>query len=185
MPTFTAIRVELYYYDVEADTEAEAQARLDDGDVDWTDAELSYAREGLASPVQRTIGAESAIDAIFDNDPSRGPSCGHSKCSQNYIDTGNRHCVSAIDDEPWEKAWLPAMQQAAIEEGWAIFTVDGDPQIQRVDTPEDANDPDGPPLEPAFANDDCAIAYVLGSANAGSYLHKLAMSIHRITYPEA
>lgn len=187
MPTYRAYRIELYYADIEADDVIDAQARLDDGDVDWTDSEVAYASEGLAGDTLTHATLQDAIDAIF-GEPIHvpGPECGHSVCSQNFIDTGDNSCVAPAEDD-WQALWTPEHQQRACAEGWAIFTVDGDPEIQRIDMieDEDEDDPDGEPLDPVFGSDACAVAWVLTHAKEGSPLHALALSIHRRTYPEA
>lgn len=128
-----------------------------------------------------------AIDAFLmteddSDDHTPGPECGHSVCSQNFFDTGDRSCVAPAEDD-WQALWTPEHQQRACAEGWAIFTVDGDPEIQRIDMIED--DADATPVEPVFGSDACAVAWVLTHAKEGSPLHALALSIHRRTYPEA
>lgn len=116
-----------------------------------------------------------AFDGPDDTLSDEGPACGHSVCSQNYIDTGERERVAPLE-ERWEDAWLPWCQRAAEAEGWAIFTVDGAPEIQRIDDPEDG--------EPLFASDASAIDHVILMAATRSRLHQLAISIHRLTHPE-
>lgn len=201
MTTFRAYRIELYYYDLEAESVAEAQDRLDNGDVDWTESEIAYGHEGLASEAMTHDMLQVAIDRIFDNrlyvdDPVErrsiavgmcsavAPPCGHSVCSQNFIDTGERECVDPAG-ENWQALWTPEYQARSVAEGWAIFNVDDDPEIQRLDMIEDEDDADATPLEPVFGSDACAVAWVLTHAKEGSPMHALALSIHRRTYPDA
>lgn len=97
MPAFRVYRVELYSRDVQADTEADVRARLDNDDIEWDDEGLVYAMEGLTPEGKEHDDFERGIDQLFDppgGPRAQGPTCGHSVCSQNFIDTGERKCVA-------------------------------------------------------------------------------------------
>lgn len=93
--TFRVYRVELYSCDVEARTKADAYDQLDH--VEWNDEGLVYAMEGVLPDGKAYDDLERGIDRLFDppgGSRAQGPTCGHSVCSQDYIDTGERECVN-------------------------------------------------------------------------------------------
>lgn len=66
----------------------------------------------------------------------------------------------------------------AKREGWALFACDdGKTRIQRLDDPQSTG-LDNMPLDPVFADDDAAIAYVRHRAQDGSRLHCEALARH-------
>lgn len=69
--------------------------------------EAQAALDSVAQPgsLQLTALLEAnAVLAQYDAQREKGPACGHSACSQHYIDTGSRECVEAGEhtDVPWQ-----------------------------------------------------------------------------------
>lgn len=65
-----------------------------DGDAETEDDEAAAEACGYLSNSFYSVAADLRDDT---DEGQGGPECGHSACSQHYIDTGSRECV---EDEP-------------------------------------------------------------------------------------
>jgi len=75
---------------------------------DRTNALANYGLDALADGLYRNAagghydhddGCECKLCELFRECASNaGPACGHSACSQNYIETGDRMCIADTDD---------------------------------------------------------------------------------------
>ena len=65
----------------------------------WSNRQIFYALKH-GSPTTRNLvwdvagSASKLVDALLSEACDKGPECGHSVCSQNYIDTGDNACIS-------------------------------------------------------------------------------------------
>ena len=67
---------------------------------------LYATTDGVYDSERDTDEALSYIeDAVFDALPAAPPTCGHSVCSQNYIDTGDPECTDQGDGPADGDAW--------------------------------------------------------------------------------